>query len=195
MFSRDQALSFLNSKITQVNIIKHSLALEALMNGVYEALSAKGISDLGGNKEEWLMAGLLHDADYLPEVPEDKQGVQVVEWLKESGLEIPENVAYCMASHNWENTKVKPKSPMDWTIYCGDSLTGLIVACALVLPTKKLADLKVSSVMKKFKNLSFAGGTRRDSIVLCQGKLGLTLEEFITISLSSMQKIAGDLGL
>lgn len=171
------------------------LALEALMGGVYDYLLNKGVNNLGGTKEEWQMAGLLHDADYLPEVPMERQGIQVVDWLKESGFEIPENVAYCIASHNWENTKVTPKSLMDWTIFCGDSLTGLIVACALVMPTKKLSDLSVPRVLKKFKNKSFAAGTRRESIALCQEKLGLSLEEFIQISLSSMQKIAGDLGL
>ena len=195
MLSRQQALDFLKSKISQVNIVKHSLALEALMGGVYDALSAKGVTDPGGTKEEWMMAGLLHDADYLPEVPMEEQGIRVTAWLKESALQTPENVAHCMASHNWENTKVEPKSLMDWTIYCGDSLTGLIVACALVLPTKKLADLKVSSIMKKFKNLSFASGTRREGITLCQEKLGISLEEFIQISLSAMQKISDDLGL
>lgn len=195
MLSRTQALEFLNSKITQPNILKHLLATEALMGGIYDALGKKGISNLGGTKEEWQMAGLLHDGDYVEGVPMERQGVQVVLWLKEKGYEIPENVAYCMASHNWENTKVEPKSLMDWTIFSGDSLTGLIVACALVMPAKKLSDVSVESVLKKIKNKSFASGTRREDIQKCEEKLGLPLPEFIGISLSSMQKISHELGL
>jgi predicted hydrolase (HD superfamily) len=84
---------------------------------------------------------------------------------------------------------------MDWSIFCADSLTGLIVACALILPTKKLSDVTVEFVFKKFKQASFAGGTRRDEIALCQEKLGLPLEEFVKIALTSMQSISAEIGL
>jgi predicted hydrolase (HD superfamily) len=84
---------------------------------------------------------------------------------------------------------------MDWSIFCADSLTGLIVACALVLPSRKLADVSVGMVLKKFKSSSFAAGTRREDIALCQEKLGIPLEEFIAISLKAMQEISEELGL
>jgi len=84
---------------------------------------------------------------------------------------------------------------MDWTIFCGDSLTGLIIACTLVQPDKKLSSLKLESVLKKFKDKSFARGTRREDIALCKEKLGLPLKEFVEISLKAMQKISGSLGL
>jgi predicted hydrolase (HD superfamily) len=195
MITRDQALAFLNEKIQNKNIVKHMLATEALMGGVYDALAARGKTDLGGTKEEWMMAGLIHDGDYVPEVPENRQGIAVVEWLREKGYEIPDNVSDTVAAHNWSNNGVEPKTLMDWTIFCGDSLTGLIVACALVRPDKKLASVPVESVLKKFKDPSFAGGTRRDDIKLCEEKLGLTLEEFVDISLKSMQKVAEKIGL
>jgi len=195
MLSHTQALDFLTQKVSNKNIIKHMLATEALMGGVYDALLVKGIKDLGGTKEEWQIAGLLHDGDYIESVPMERQGIEITNWLRKEGFEVPENVAYAMSSHNWEATKTAPKSLMDWTIYCGDSLTGLIVACALVMPTKKLADVSVESVLKKFKNKSFASGTRRQSIALCQDKIGFSLIEFIQISLSSMQEIHEDLGL
>jgi predicted hydrolase (HD superfamily) len=195
MISRDQALEFLNQKIENKNIIKHMIACEALMAGVYEALAEKGEKDLGGTKEEWMMAGLLHDGDYCPEVPPEKQGVQITQWLSEKGFEIPQNVAQTMAAHNWKNTGVEPKTKMDWALFCGDSLTGLIVAATLVLPSKKLADLTVQNVLNRFKEKSFARGTRREDIALCQEKLGLKLEEFIEICLKAMQRISKDLGL
>ncbi len=195
MITRKEALKFLNEKIDNKNIIKHMLATEALMAGVYEALKTKGGTDFGGTKEEWLMAGLLHDGDYVEGVPEERQGIQVVEWLKEAGHQVPENVAQTMAAHNWSATGVEPKTKMDWAIFCGDSLTGLIVACALVRPDKKLASVEVVSVMKKFKDKAFAAGTRREDIALCEEKLGIPLEEFVKIGLEAMQGISDSLGL
>lgn len=187
MISRENALKFLNEKIENKNIIKHMLATEALMR----ALARK----LNGNENEWAMAGLLHDGDYCEGVPPEKQGVQVTEWLRERGEEIPDNVAQAMAAHNYDNTGATPKSLMDWAITIGDSLTGLIVAATLVLPSKKLADLTVESVLKRFKEKSFAKGTRREQIALCQEKLGLSLEEFVKICLEAMQGISRELGL
>lgn len=195
MISREEALRFLNEKIENKNIIKHMLATEALMAIVYDALKTGDVADLGGTKEEWMMAGLLHDGDYCEQVPSEKQGVQVAEWLREAGYEVPENVAQTMAAHNWHGTGVEPKMPMDWAIFCGDSLTGLIVACALVRPDKKLSSLTTESVMKKFKDKAFARGTRREDVALCQEKLGLGLEEFVKISLEAMQEISEELGL
>ncbi|MBL7159600.1 phosphohydrolase [Candidatus Microgenomates bacterium] len=195
MINREQAIKFLQEKIAEENIIKHMLATEVLMAGIYNALKARGDSDLGGTKEEWMMAGLLHDGDYLDEVPHEKQGIQITEWLKERGNEIPDNVAQTMAAHNKENTGVEPKTKMDWALFIGDSLTGLIVATALVRPDKKLESVKVKSVMKKFKDKAFAKGTRREDIKLCEEKLNILLRDFIEISLKAMQKIATELGL
>ncbi len=195
MISREEAIKFLYEKIENENIVKHMLATEALMGGVHDVLKARGESDLGGIKEEWMMAGLLHDGDYCEGVPMKKQGVQITEWLRERGHEVPDNVAQTMAAHNWHNTGVEPKTKMDWVIFSGDSLTGLIVATALVRPDKELASVKVKSVMKKFKDKSFARGTRREDIRLCEEKLGIPLREFIEICLKAMKEISKELGL
>ncbi|MDP3994226.1 MAG: phosphohydrolase [bacterium] len=189
MITRDQALHLIEEHVENKNIIKHMFALESVMGALWEKFKTNG------TKEEWMMAGLLHDGDYCETVPVEKQGIQIVKWAKEKKYAIPENVAYAMAAHNWHNTGVEPKSPMDWSIFCADSLTGLIVAAVLVLPSKKLVDLKVESVLKKFKQPSFAKGTRREDISLCEKKLGLTLEEFIGVAQKSMQQISAELGL
>lgn len=194
MITREEALKFLDEKIENRNIIKHMLATEALMGGVYDTLKVKEASGLSGTKEEWMMAGLLHDGDYCEEVPMEKQGIQVTEWLRERGCEIPKNVAQAMAAHNLA-TGVTPKNLMDWAIFCGDSLTGLIVAAALVLPSKKLADVTTDMVLRRFKEKAFARGTRREDIKMCEEKLGLSLEEFVKVCLSAMQQIAPQLGL
>jgi len=194
MISREEALKFLEEKIENKNIIKHMLATEALMGAIFDALKVKGALDLSEAKDEWMMAGLLHDGDYLRGVPPEKQGIQVTQWLKERGYQVPENVVQAMAAHN-ADTGVKPKSLMDWAIFCGDSLTGLIVATALVLPSKKLADVTPDMVLRRFKEKAFARGTRREDIKLCEEKLGLPLKEFVDICLSAMQRIASDLEL
>lgn len=197
MISRENAISLIEKHVKNRNIIKHMYAAEALMGAVYTILKSKGSSnkELGGTKEEWMLAGLLHDGDYCDKVPVDMQGVQIALWAKEAGFEIPENVSYAMASHNRENTSIEPKSLMDWALFIGDSLTGLIVATTLVTPSKSLSDVTAESILKKFKQRSFAAGTRRRDILLCQEKLGISLEEFVDISLKSMQKVSKDLGL
>jgi len=194
MITKDQALNLINEHVTNKNIVKHMLATETLMAGVYEELKGRTDEDLGGTKEEWMMVGLLHDGDYCETVPMEKQGIQITEWAKEKGYEIPENVAHAMASHN-HSTGVQPLNSMDWTIFIGDSLTGLIVAATLVLPSRKLTDVTPEMVLRRFKEKSFAKGTRREDIQMCQEKIGLSLEEFVKISLESMQIIASDLGL
>ena len=195
MIKREEGIKFLEEKVANKNIIKHMLATEILMGALWDFLTARGEADLGGTKEEWTMAGLLHDGDYSDQVPMERQGIQISEWLREAGYEIPDNVAYAMAAHNWDNTGSKPNSLMDRAITIGDSLTGLIVACALVQPDKKLASVSFESVMKKFKDKAFAKGTRREQIALCQEKLNIPLEEFINIGLKAMQGISTELGL
>ena len=142
-----------------------------------------------------MMAGLLHDGDYLESVPVKKMGIQVTDWLREAGHEIPDNVAYTMAAHNWHETGVEPKSLMDWAIFCGDTLTGLIIATALVRPDKKLASVKVKSVMKKFKDKAFAAGVHREHIQAGAAVLGVDLWEHVGLVLAAMQGIASELGL
>lgn len=186
MITKEEALNLINEHVTNKNIVKHMLATEAVM----KALAQK----LGGVEDEWAMTGLLHDGDYCESVPREKQGIQITEWAREKGFEVPENVAHAMAAHN-KATGVEPKTLMDWTIFLGDSLTGLIIATCLVLPSKKLSEVTPEMVLRRFKEKSFAAGTRREDIILCQEKLGLSLEEFVKISLESMQKISDDLGL
>jgi len=186
MITREQALEFLNKQIENKNIIKHMLATEAIM----QVLAKK----LGGDEEKWGMVGLLHDGDYTSNVPPERQGLEVTEILRKRGFEIPEDVAQAMAAHN-HMTGCNPVTAMDWAIFCGDSLTGLIVAATLVLPSRKLADLTVENVLNRFKEKSFAKGTRREDIALCEEKLGIPLPEFTEICLKAMQNISNELGL
>ncbi len=180
------------------NIFYHSLALEACMGGVYDYLKSQG--QLGAEeppRDDWVLAGLIHDIDYAGEFKSDHPN-KTKEALATFGLEISDPVDHIVKAHgpNWSG--VQPVNKADWAIYCADSLTGLIVAVALVYPSKKLADVKLSSVLKRFlKEPKFAAGTRREEVAQCVDPSGLNipLEKFIEVCLAAMQRIAGEIGL
>ena len=185
--TREEAIIIIREHVVNENIVKHMLATEAVMGGLTKRLN--------GNEEEWKLAGLLHDGDYRDDVPVEKQGIQIGQWVEEKEYTLSEEIKHAMAAHNWNNTGIAPQSNMDWALFCADSLTGLIVATALVYPDKKLANITVDSVLKKFKSPGFAKGTRREDIAMCEEKLGIPLNEFIGIALQSMQKISHEIGL
>lgn len=179
--TREEAIRILEGNLGNKNMIKHCLASGAVM----KALAVH----LGENVNDWEIAGLLHDAD-AEKTPPEKQGATVGEWVKD---QVSEGVIQAMAAHN-EETGVSCSSKMDWALFAGEKLTGLIVASALVLPSKKLADVTAEMVLRRFKEPRFAVGAKRENILECE-KLGLSLEEFVDISLKAMQRISKDLGL
>jgi predicted hydrolase (HD superfamily) len=185
-------------KQLEQNIFYHSLALEACMSGLYDYL--KENNQLDSNeppKEDWVLAGLIHDIDYVGDFKKDHPN-KTKEALDKYNLELPESVDSIVKAHAPSLTGVEPKSKAQWSIFCADSLTGLITAVALIYPSKKLADVKVSSVLKRFlKEPRFAAGTRRDEVKMCENKDGLNmpLERFIEVCLKSMQAIAPRIGL
>jgi predicted hydrolase (HD superfamily) len=178
------------------NIFRHSLALEACMLGLYDYLKANNLlSDNEPTRGEWGMAGLIHDIDYAGDT-KDQHPLKTLEVLKKYNLEITPVVDRIIKDH--DARQGLPANKAGWAIRCADSLTGLIMAVAYVYPSRKLADVKVSSVTKRFlKEPKFASGTRRDEVAQCSlpDGLNLPLEKFIEICLFSMQKISADLGL
>ncbi|PIS09268.1 phosphohydrolase [Candidatus Beckwithbacteria bacterium CG10_big_fil_rev_8_21_14_0_10_34_10] len=192
MISKDEALKLLRKYLKTENTVKHSLALEAIMRALAKRLAP-------GKEDEWAMAGLLHDLDY--ETVDQKtfkdHGLKTVEILKKEGVELTDSVLKAILAHNFDNLgdEYKPQSLMDWSIFIADSLTGLIVAATLVRPDRKLETIEVKSLKKKFKDKAFARGTRREEIKLCQEKLGLSLDDFLKLSLSAMREISDELGL
>ena len=139
----------------------------------------------------WEAAGILHDVDY-EEVGQDwtKHGAISAEIVKSF---IPEDGLYAIRAHN-PQTGSPPKNNMDWSLYAADGLSGLIIAQGLMMPDKKIASIKVSSLGKRMKDKSFAKGVNRENIVKCT-ELGIELDEFFRIGLDSMAKVSGELGL
>lgn len=180
------------------NIVSHSLALEACMGGIYDYLSQNNL--LKSNelpRQDWTLAGLIHDIDYVGDLKKSHPN-KTKQALSKFSLEISDEVDKLVKSHAPKISGINPVTQAQWSIFCADSLTGLIVAVAYVYPSRKLADVKVSSVLKRFlKEPRFAAGTRRYEIKMCEliDGLNLPLEKFIEICLTSMQSIAPEIGL
>jgi len=192
--TRKEAYQLLTKYLKNKNLIKHSLAAEAAMRGIYRHLKPKDEQN-AADEEKWGITGLLHDIDYeiAQETNElNKHG----KLLFENGeVKLPEDIEHAIRSHNYTITGTDPESLMDWAITACDQLTGLITACALVRPDKKLASVTLESVEKKFGQKAFAAGADRNSIMLCESKLNIPLKDFIEITLQAMQDISDQLGL
>jgi putative nucleotidyltransferase with HDIG domain len=182
---REKILNLLKENLKNQNLIKHSLAVEAGMRALARYF--------GEDEEKWAIAGLLHDIDYEKTKGDSnlhsKVGSQI---LKEMGFD--QEICDAVLTHN-EAHGILPLSKMAKALFCLDPLTGLIVAATLVLPSKKLKDLKVENVLNRFKEKSFARGVNREIIKKCEEYLGLPLEKFIEITLKAMQEISDQLGL
>jgi len=182
---RKRGLQLLKQNVQNQNLIKHCLAVEAVMTSLAERF--------GQDKEKWGLAGLLHDIDY--EMTKDKpeeHSLTGAKMLEDFGVEA--EICQAVRTHN-EIHKIPLRGLIEKALFVSDPVTGLIVASALVLPSKKLADLQTESVLNRFKEKSFARGANREIIRQCQPLLGLELPEFMQTALMAMQKIAGDLGL
>lgn len=181
MITRSEAMGFLESNIKNKNMVKHCLASEVVMRALAK--------HFGENEDEWGLAGLLHDADVEISTPAT-QGRMVGDMLAEK---ITPEMRLAMAAHNTA-TGAEPKKKFDYALTAGETITGLIVASALVLPEKKLSNLTKESVVKRFGEKRFAAGADRNLIMHCE-KLGLNLDEFTGICLKAMQEISTELGL
>ena len=187
---RTKAYQLLTTYIQNPNLIKHHLATEAVMCWLCQKFYKDAKPEL---IEKWGVVGLLHDADYerTKDIPE-KHGLMMEERLRG---EIPEDILYAIKAHNWHNTKAEPLSLMDWSMYCCDELTGLIIASALVHPQRKLAALDTDFVLNRMKEKSFAKGADREHMKMCETKLKIPLRDFVEIALKAMQSIGSELGL
>ncbi|MCL5092032.1 MAG: HD domain-containing protein, partial [Patescibacteria group bacterium] len=185
MTNRDKYCDAAKAQL-EPNIFKHSLAVEACMGALYDYFQTQ--HQLGADepsRDDWTLAGLIHDIDYSGEYKagHPKHTATV---LKKYGLDLSTTVDHIVKAHAPDLTGMQPQTKADWSIFCVDSLTGLIVAVALIYPTKKLADVKLSSVLKRFlKQPRFAAGTRREDVAKCSlpNGLNLPLEKFVEISL------------
>jgi predicted hydrolase (HD superfamily) len=163
---------------------KHMLAVEAAMR-----LYAR---KFGEDEEEWGIVGLLHDFDYERFPNEGGHPYPGVAHLQSLG--VPESWTNAILAH-CEFTGVEPKSLLAKTLLACDELTGLITATTYVQPTKKIDDLKPSSVQKRMKEAAFARKINREDIVRGAGLIEVPLDEHIVNVVEAMRGVAGELGL
>ena len=179
--TRDEALELVRSKVKNKNLVKHMIATEACMRGL-----ARHFQE---DEDLWGITGLVHDLDYDQTANDfPKHGFLGAQMLEEMGVD--EQIVYAVKAHTGH---VEAISMMDKALFAVDPLTGLIVAATLMHPTKKIGDVDTRFVLNRFKEKRFAAGADRDTIRTCEN-IGLSLEEFITISLDAMKTIADELG-
>lgn len=187
MITRNQAWELLISKMQNQNLLRHCLSVETVMRAL-----AKHYKQ---DENKWGIVGLLHDGDYeFTKTDPGNHAKMMADWVRDLG-ETDEELLEGIESHGWFHQGKLPQTQMQWSLFCCDELTGLIVACALVIPSKHLSDLSAQSVLKKFPQKSFAAGAKREDIAHCEKNLGIKLEDFVKIALSAMQSIAPEIGL
>jgi len=183
MVSRKEALRLLDEGISNNNLKKHMIVVSAIMQGLARKF--------GEDEEVWALTGLLHDIDYeRVEGNMDKHGLVSAEMLMNV---FPEEFLHAIRAHN-ARTGVKAESLLDKALLSADAVSGLIVAAALVMPNKKLSEVRVETLKTKFKDKSFARGVDRGQIEAC-GEMGLKFEEFLEIALKALQGVSDQLGL
>lgn len=184
MISRDEALDLMHGKIQNTNLRRHMLATEAIMRGLADKL--------GRDAELWGLTGLLHDID-LEEVDQDpaRHAAVGAAWLESK---LPAEAVEAIRLHNAEGLGLERTGELAHALAAAETLTGLVVATTLVLPSKKIAELKPKSVRKRMKEPRFAAGVNRETIRECE-RVGIELAEFIDLGVASMRGIAPELGL
>jgi putative nucleotidyltransferase with HDIG domain len=182
--NREDGLILLKEYIQKEHLIKHMLSVEACMRAM-----AKSQNE---NEDDFGLAGLLHDIDYeLTNDKPEKHGQIGADILEKH--EVSQEIIQAIKAHSHLSGEPR-KTTMAKMLYAVDPLSGLLIACALMTPDKKLASINTSFVLKRFKEKRFAAGANRDQIKTCE-EHGITLDQFIEISIGAMKGISEELGL
>ena len=182
---RERALELLKQYLTNPNLLKHSLASEAVMRSLAR--------HFGEDEELWGLTGLLHDLDVELTLDDlSRHTHETVRILRAEG--VAEEILEAIRMHNEHAHNDRRSQRFHHALAAGETITGLIIATALVYPDKKLASVKPKSVRKRYKEKQFAAGANRAIIAECE-QLGLAVPEFCDLCLTAMQGIAAELDL
>jgi putative nucleotidyltransferase with HDIG domain len=183
--TREEALKLVNKNIPKRNFVYHMLAVEAIMKELAK--------HFGEDEQIWGLVGLLHDIDYAKtEGTPEKHALFAEEILR--NIDLPAKLIRAIKAHNFDYTHIKPETKMEKALIASDAISGLLIACALVMPSKKLTDVTIKSVKKKFKAKDFARGVDRDRILFCE-EIGISREKFFEIALNGLNNISAEIGL
>lgn len=183
MISRAEAFALLQAQGPDQHMVHHALESEAVMRGLAQ--------HLGRDPELWGLTGLLHDLDYpqTKDTPE-RHGLESIPLLEGK---LPDEALHAIRAHNGERTGTAPETELDFALRCAETVTGLVVANALVRPTK-MAGMKPKSLKKKMKEKAFAANVNRETIRECD-KIGLELGIFFQIAIDEIGAIAAEVEL
>jgi putative nucleotidyltransferase with HDIG domain len=187
--NRETALSLVHEHTQSDALRKHMYAVEIAMRAMAERY--------GGDPDAWGVVGLVHDFDYerfpnpdhAPDREHPSEGVRI---LAQRGLS-PEGQQAVLGHAAYTGT---PRTtPLAQSLFAVDELCGFLVACALVRPSRSLADLEVSSVKKKLKDKAFARGVSREDVMTGAAELGVPLDELIGFVIAALRPHERTLGL
>ncbi len=182
--TREDAWKLLKEYVPGEALQRHALTVEAVMRHMARKR--------GQDEEVWGIIGLVHDLDY--ERYPDGHCVKVVEILERHDW--PQDYIRAVVSHGWGIcSDAEPLTDLEKTLYAIDELTGLVTAAALVRPSKSILDLPAKSVMKKWKDKSFAAGANRSVIEQGAARLGTELATLVQDTIDGMRPVAEAIGL
>jgi putative nucleotidyltransferase with HDIG domain len=184
VMDREEALNLVKENVTKINLLKHMFAVEAIMKETAKYL--------GENEEKWDFIGLIHDVDFEKTENNPEKHTLIAEDILKG--KVDDEIIKSIKTHNFENTKILPDNKIEKALIAADAVSGLIIACALVMPSKKLSDVKVEGISKKFKQKDFARNCNRERILFCE-QIGIPKEKFFEISLKALQNISNELDL
>lgn len=183
--TRDEAMALLKTHLANPRLISHCVATEAIMRSLAKKYQQ--------NETMWGLAGLLHDLDYqITGEDSATHGLETEKILSEK--QVDPQILDVIKKHNAEGLGLERTTQFEYALTCAETITGLIVATALVYPDKKLASVKPKSITKRMKTKHFARAVSRERIQECE-KMGMPLNDFVVLSLEAMQGIAPELGL
>ena len=185
---RNAAWTLLTEFTASQALRRHALAVEATMRHLARISGVTGAPEI----ETWGVVGMLHDFDYERYPTEADHPLRGMEILRERGW--PEEIVRAVGGHAF-HTGIDRVTPMEKAILAADELTGFVGACALIRPTKKVADVTVQSVLKRLKEKSFARSVDRTYVTRGAEEWGIPLPELIALVLAAQAPIAARLGL
>ncbi|MGA7107040.1 MAG: HAD family hydrolase [Terracidiphilus sp.] len=194
-FSRQQAWELLTQWTQSESLRKHALAVEICVSAC-GAAEADRLGLTGDARSAFLelyaTTALLHDFDYERHpTPQEHPFVGVRE-LERLGW--PQALRTAILGHA-QYSGVPRVTHLDKTLFACDELAGFLTACALVKPTRAVADVEVSSVRKKMKDKAFARGVNREDVIQGAAELGVDLDAHIGFCLEAMKKRSSEIGL
>jgi predicted hydrolase (HD superfamily) len=194
-YGREQAWKLLTEWTESESLRKHALAVEACVTACGESEADR----LGLAGEEraafvnlYTTTALLHDFDYEKHPTQEEHPFVGVRELERLGWPVALRTA--ILGHA-QYSGVPRVTHLDKSLFACDELAGFLTACALVKPTKAIADVEVASVKKKLKDKAFAKGVNRADVIQGAAELGVELDAHIGFCLEAMKRRAGELGL